>query len=124
MPSSSILSLKASQSANANSLLLGFLKIAAGWYVPIKECRFIYKLTVLLCHLKVLSISFCAEILPTHTTILGLIILNCFLSQFMHISCSSGFGSRFLGGRHLTIFAIYTFLSRDRSTLARNLSSS
>lgn len=53
MPSSSILSLKASQSANANSLLLGFLKIAAGWYVPIKEYRFIYKLTVLLCHLKV-----------------------------------------------------------------------
>src|SRR5699024_11752503 len=48
----------------------------------------------------------------------------CSRSQGRQASHSSGRGSRFSGGRHLTMLAMKTFLSRARSTAVRYWSSS
>ncbi len=66
----------------------------------------------------------CAATRPRHTMIFGRICATCAFSQVIHASCSSGAGSRFCGGRHLTMFAIYTFFSRDNPTAASIRSSS
>ena len=67
-------------------------------------------------------ISLMADIRPRHTMTLGLISATCSRRYSMQASSSSGRGSRFLGGRHLRILAIYTLL-RSSPTASRYRSS-
>ena len=64
-----------------------------------------------------------AEILPRQTIIFGFIRRTCSRKKSMQASSSSGLGSRFLGGRHFKILAIYTS-AREISTANKNLSRS
>ena len=68
---------------------------------------------------KPLAIICCAATRPRQTTILGAAAGNCWRSQGMQAALSSGSGSRFCGGRHLTMLAIKMFLSRARSIASR-----
>ena len=60
---------------------------------------------------------------PLKTIIFGAISLVCARSQWRQCSCSSGCGSLFCGGRHLTMLAIYIFSFLERSTASSILSS-
>ena len=56
---------------------------------------------------SVFSTNFVAK-LPRVTTTRGWIKETCSTSHGVHASISSGRGSRFPGGRHLTMFPMYT----------------
>ena len=98
---------RATKSAKALGLFCGPRSRAAGWKVPMNRMPFFsMNCPCSLVTEKSDRIIRWAAMRPRHTTILGRSRRNCSRSQGMQASLSAGRGSRFWGGRHLTMLAM------------------
>ena len=105
-----------SSAVKAGTLTLGSLTAglfcfwrsrAAGWNVPMNQMPpFSIKVPCSLVTEKSARIIRWAAMRPRQTTILGCKMRNCSRSQGIQASLSAGSGSRFWGGRHLTMLAM------------------